>query len=608
MPCVIVTLLAAGILLLGDCTARAQTTTDPTLSVVALSTAGLDRPTSMAFLAPDDILVLEKATGRVRRVLGGVLQPGQVLDVHVNSEGERGLLGIAINGESPPRVFLYYTEASGTDGGAALGNRVYAYTWNAGLAVLESPQLILELPIDSVNHNGGVVMLGPPGIGAIGDGRLLHVIIGDLGRTGQLQNHPEGAAPDDSSVILRVEQDGSPAAGNPFVPYCSVTTSQTCPGGGGCPGGETCLTQVARYFAYGVRNSFGLAIDSVTGALWQTENGPFFWDEVNLVAAGMNSGWNQIMGPDANDPQGVGDLFDMPGAGSTYSDPEFSWLDTNAPTGIVFPRGTTLGAAYDDVALIGDANNGFLYKFPLNGARTGFDFTAFPALQDLVANDTTEQNQLRIGQGFGVITDLEIGPDGDLYVVSHLPGQIFRISGGQPVCTPTPAICRTPAVGGRARILLKDHAADDAKDRLQWRWLKGAATDTTEFGDPINLHTYELCLYGGGSLVASATAPVDATCNGASCWRQSGRGFRYRNPTGTPDGLRTIILEAGGNGAARIVVQGKGAALAMPDLTTLASPLTVQLKRAGSTTCWGATYSFPPALRNDGAIFKDRAD
>jgi hypothetical protein len=280
----------------------------------------------------------------------------------------------------------------------------------------------------------------------------------------------------------------------------------------------------------------------------------------------------------------------------------------NAPTGIVFPRGTTLGAAYDDLALIGDANNGFLYKFPLNGARTGFDFTAFPTLQDLVANDTTEQNQLRIGQGFGVITDLEICPDGDLYVVSHLPGQIFRISGARPVCTPTPAICRTPAVGGRARILLKDNAADDAKDRLQWRWLKGAATDTTEFGDPINLHTYELCLYGGGSLVASATAPVDATCNGASCWRQSGRGFRYRNPTGTPDGLRTIILEAGGNGAARIVVQGKGAALAMPDLTTLASPLTVQLKRAGSTTCWGATYSFPPALRNDGAIFKDRAD
>jgi glucose/arabinose dehydrogenase len=141
MPYVIVTLLAAGFLFLGDRGARAQTTTDPTLSVVALSTTGLDRPTSMAFLAPDDILVLEKATGRVRRVLGGVLQPGQVLDVHVNSEGERGLLGIAINGESPPRVFLYYTEASGMDGGTALGNRVYATERRPGRI---EPQLILD--------------------------------------------------------------------------------------------------------------------------------------------------------------------------------------------------------------------------------------------------------------------------------------------------------------------------------------------------------------------------------------------------------------------------------------------------------------------------------
>jgi aldose sugar dehydrogenase len=603
----IITILAAAILLLCDHGARAQTTTDPTLSVVALSTAGLDQPTSMAFLAPDDILVLEKATGQVRRVLGGVLQPGNVLDVHVNSAGERGLLGIAINGESPPRVFLYYTEASGVDGGTPLGNRVYGYTWNPGLAVLESPQLILDLPIGVVNHNGGVVALGPPGVGSIGDGRLLHVIIGDLGRTGQLQNNPAGAVPDDSSVILRVEQDGSAAAGNPFVPYCSLTTTQTCPGGGGCPGGEICLTQVARYFAYGVRNSFGLAIDPVAGALWQTENGPFFWDEVNLVAAGMNSGWNQIMGPDANDPQGVGDLFDMPGAGSTYSDPEFSWLDTNAPTGIVFPNGSTLGAAYDDVGLVGDANNGFLYKFPLNAARNGFDFSAFPDLQDLVANDTTEQNQLRIGQGFGAITDLEIGPDGNLYVVSYSNGQIFRIT-GQPTCAATPEICRTPTVGDKAQILLKDNPTDDAKDVLLWKWLKGAATDAAEFGDPVDLHTYELCLYDGGGLVGSATAPADGTCNGAACWRPRGSGFRYRDSERSPDGLRSIVLKAGGDGEARIRVYGKGADLAMPDLSLLTSPLTVQLKRAGSTTCWGATYSFPPALRNEGAIFKDRAD
>lgn len=326
--------------------ARAQTLTDPSLTVTTLTTPGISQPTSMAFVAPNDILVLEKATGRVRRVLNGVLQGGNVLDVNVNSDSERGLLGIAVNSQSPPGVFLYYTEATGADGGTPIANRVYRYTWNAGAAALQSPQLILSLPVTSgPNHDGGVVMLGPPGEGSVADGRLLYVIIGDLNRDGQLQNNAAGAAPDDTSVLFRVEQDGTAAAGNPFVPYCSTTTTQTCPTGSGCPGGQTCRTQVARYYAYGIRNSFGMTIDAATGDVWDTENGPGNFDEINRVEPGMNSGWNDIMGPDSLDPQGVANLFNMPGAGLTYSDPEFSWTDTNAPTAIIFPQGTTLGAA-----------------------------------------------------------------------------------------------------------------------------------------------------------------------------------------------------------------------------------------------------------------------
>ena len=100
-------------------TARAQVMTDPDLNVVTVvpSGAGLEQPTTMAFLAVDDFLVLEKATGRVRRVLNDVLQPGFALDVHVNSDSERGMLGIAIAQGSPVHVFLYYTEAAGADGG-----------------------------------------------------------------------------------------------------------------------------------------------------------------------------------------------------------------------------------------------------------------------------------------------------------------------------------------------------------------------------------------------------------------------------------------------------------------------------------------------------------
>src|SRR5512143_2255943 len=88
--------------------AAQPTVSDGTLTVDTVLTQ-LDSPSSMAFLAADDFLFLEKNTGRVRRVVGGVLQADPVLDVAVNNDNERGLLGIAINGESPPHVFLYYT-------------------------------------------------------------------------------------------------------------------------------------------------------------------------------------------------------------------------------------------------------------------------------------------------------------------------------------------------------------------------------------------------------------------------------------------------------------------------------------------------------------------
>jgi glucose/arabinose dehydrogenase len=439
-------LLASALLLAAEVAAQ-PSLDDPSLKVETVA-SGLASPTQMAFLGPNDILVLQKNDGRVRRILNGTLQPTPVLDVAVDAENERGLLGIAINTASPPQVLLYYTEVADPDGdglpdgGTPLGNRVYRYTWNAAQAKLESPQLVLDLPVLSgPNHNGGVLLLGPGSApqqtGAAGDGSLLYAAIGDLNRNGQLENFPAGPAPDDTAVILRVAQDGTPAPGNPFVPYCSQTPTQACPSGTGCPMGETCVSQVAAYYAYGVRNSFGLALDPVTGALWDTENGPGSYDEVNLVAPGSNSGWEQIMGPDDRDSQSPADLFDMPGAGSTYSDPEFSWLAPIAVTALLFPSGSALGPAYDDVALVGDFNNAQLYRLPLDAQRDGFDLSGFTGLDDLVADSSTERNALRIGTGFGGafggITDLEQGPDGAVYVVSIGAGAVYRITSANSV-------------------------------------------------------------------------------------------------------------------------------------------------------------------------------
>ena len=146
---------------------------------------GLTAPTTMAFLGPDEFLILERFSGEVKRVVNGVVDPTPVLDVAVNSAVTRGMLGIAINTESPPGVFLYYTEAV-IDGGLPLGNRTYRYDWNAGLGVLENPQLVLDLPVGPGFLDGGVVLLGPPGEGTAGDGSLLYAVIGTQGQQGQL--------------------------------------------------------------------------------------------------------------------------------------------------------------------------------------------------------------------------------------------------------------------------------------------------------------------------------------------------------------------------------------------------------------------------------------
>lgn len=376
----------------------APTPRDSGLTITEVA-AGLDTPTTMAFIGPQDFLVLQKNNGQVRRVISGVLQPNPVLDVAVDSSSERGLLGIALHPDFPvsPFVYLYYTESitGGDSSGSAAANRVYRYTWNG--TALTAPLLVLELPVDpGPNHNGGVLTFGP-------DDKL-YVVIGDLNRNGRLQNFPNGPAPDDTSVILRINPDGSIPSDNPFF----------------AQGGN-----LAKYFAYGIRNSFGLAFDPVTDELWMTENGPDAYDEINWVQPGFNSGWETLMGPDSRNSNNASSLVLVPGA--HYADPKFSWLKTVGPTAIVFLDSTNLGEQYKNDAFVGDINNGNLYRFKPNDARDGFVFSG-GGLADLVADNNSEVDQNIFATGFAGITDLKVGPDGFLYVVSIGDGKVYAIS------------------------------------------------------------------------------------------------------------------------------------------------------------------------------------
>lgn len=380
----------------------AQSVNDQNLNVESF-VEGLNSPTSMAFLDNNNILVLEK-NGLVRLVSNGQLQSQPVLEVSVNTQSERGLLGIAvqesnsidnssIHNVNTKNVFLYYTEA-GEDG--ELQNRVYKYTWNG--QALENPVLLLDLPaIPGPNHDGGKLMIGPD--------NYLYGVIGDLNHDGMLQNFPEGASPDDTGIIFRINPlDGTIVPDNPFLTDPNDPTS--------------------KYFAYGIRNSFGLTFDPVSKNIWDTENGPASNDEINIVAPGFNSGWQTIMGPISASGNTEEDLVNF--EGSHYADPILTWLDPPALTDIEFLNSTSLGENYYNNVFIGDNNNGNLYYFELNPERNGF---ILDSVSDLLVDNEEEQSSVVFGNGFGSITDLVTGPsDGFLYILSFDNGIIYRLT------------------------------------------------------------------------------------------------------------------------------------------------------------------------------------
>ena len=380
------------------------TLSDPNIRVEKVI-AGLESPTSMAFSDSDDIIITQKDNGIVRLVSNGVLHQQPLLQVPVLNNSERGLLGVAIanttNDSSTKTVFQYYTEPVGDQA----RNRIYRYEWN-GMNNLTGGQLILDLPGEpGPNHNGGKMQIGPDG--------MLYAVKGDLNRDGMLQNVRDGPLPDDTSVILRVDYNGN-GVGNVL---------------------SALGVDLSKYYAYGVRNSFGFDFDPLTGILWDAEDGPADFDEINIVLPGFNSGWNRVMGPIGREGITPQDLVQF--QGSHYADPVFSWLRSEGITDMEIFNSSSLGERYTYNMFVGDINNGNLYFFTINSNRTGLDLGGIAGLEDLVADNNEELDAVIFGREFsGGITDIETGPDGYLYILT-LAGDLYRIV---PAASPAPAI------------------------------------------------------------------------------------------------------------------------------------------------------------------------
>lgn len=378
---------------------------------------GLEFPTSMAFLGNDDILILEKNSGTVKRITNGKIRDDPLIDLNVANMGERGLLGIAISKSNQKNnhlaqtyVFLYLTESPQKDGldrerQFPVSDRIYRFDLSDNNTRLVNKKLMIELASSmGIWHHGGKLVIGPD--------NNLYFTIGDLSdyQHSKVTNVNNSVPPDGRAGILRITENGNEVKDN-------FTLGNKNP--------------LNKYFAYGIRNSFGLDFDPVTEFLWDSEVGPAFGDEINLVRPGFNSGWSLIQGfwkPIKTPNEYVRGNYTLVPEGlvffndkNTYSPPELTQVNHNAFTSIKFLDSDKLGLKYKNTLFVGEFNTGKLYNFKLTKNRTSLALNGNET-KDKIANSDEELKPFQFAEGFGGIVDIQVGPDGYLYVLSLYHG------------------------------------------------------------------------------------------------------------------------------------------------------------------------------------------
>jgi glucose/arabinose dehydrogenase len=268
-------LLGAGLVLLiflGAARASAAATW-PAITLTPV-VSGFTKPVAIANAGDGSnrLFVVEQA-GRVRLIVGGVLQATPFLDIStkVSSGSERGLLGLAF----PPGYaakgyfYVYYTDTNG-----AITLARYSVGANPDVADPNSGQVLLSVPHARTNHNGGQLAFGPDG--------YLYLGLGDGGGAGD----PDANGQNTNTLLgkilrLDVESGVTPyaiPAGNPFA------------SGGG----------KGEIWAYGLRNPWRFSFDRQTHDLYIADVGQNLWEEVDVqpggAAGGANYGWNIMEG------------------------------------------------------------------------------------------------------------------------------------------------------------------------------------------------------------------------------------------------------------------------------------------------------------------------
>lgn len=444
-------------------------------------------PTSIAFL-PDGRMLITTQGGTVRIFDGATLLATPALNISssICSNGERGLLGIAIDPDfsANQRIYLFYTHRN--NGSCATGstagpwNRVSRFTFSSTNTINPASEQVLLDGIWSFggNHNAGDLAFG-------GDG-LLYVTTGDGGTDygGSGSAGANDAARERHHLlgkIVRITRDGEVPGGNPF----SGPNTGRC-NTGPLPAGQICQ----EIYAWGLRNPFRIAFNPNAGnaEFYINDVGQGTWEEIDVGQAGADYGWNVREGFCAN-----GSTTQCPPASPTpagMTEPLFAYRHgttlpgtqtggCNSISGGAFVPNGAWPAEFDDTYLFADYVCGAIFALRRNGNSV--------SVSDFVRN-----------LGGSSAVHLRFGPFGGsqaLYYTTYAQGgQVRRVvSATSANLPPTAAISANPASGPTPLQVTFSAAGSgdpNAGDTLTYFWNFGDGSAEQSSPNLTIAHTY----------------------------------------------------------------------------------------------------------------------
>ena len=269
----------------------------------AVVVPGLDTPVDFRFLPDGRILVAEKA-GAIKIVENGALRDEPVITLSVNTLGERGISGLAVDPDFVDNGYLYVSYVSSANRNQLSRLTMVGNTAGTEVVLLQSGQS------SAVNHHGGALGFGPDG--------TLYWGVGDNGNGANSQD-----LTNIHGKILRLNPDGSTPADNPAIPGA--------------------LPQI---YAYGLRNPFRLTF-TPDGKLLVADVGAASFEELNLITAGGDYGWPGAEGV-CDDCDSINPIYTYPRGGGA------------AITSVLVYDGDTFGPDYVGKVFIADLVKGWI--------------------------------------------------------------------------------------------------------------------------------------------------------------------------------------------------------------------------------------------------------